>query len=67
MRNTKKRGRGRPPTGQAMPMFPLRIPAEMLGEVDAWVKREGLAISRPEALRQLIRTALDAKGKGRKG
>ncbi len=50
----KKRGRGRPATGR-MPMFPLRIQASLMNEVDGWVRKEGLEISRSEAVRRLVR------------
>jgi hypothetical protein len=63
MRNAKKRGRGRPPTGKAMPMFPLRIPVATLTAVDAWIREQGGKMSRSEALRRLIDIGL---GRGRK-
>jgi hypothetical protein len=47
----------RPATG-VTPMFPLRIPAEMLGEVDAWIRSQGLDISRSEAIRRLLAIGL---------
>jgi hypothetical protein len=61
----KKRKRGRPATGR-MPMFPLRIEASLMGEVDAWVRKEGLVISRSEALRRLVRAGLASMGRGGK-
>ena len=58
MRDTKKRGRGRPPTGKAMPMIPLRLSEPMLAEIDALAKAEG--VSRSEAIRLLLERALAA-------
>ena len=60
----KKRGRGRPATGR-MPMFPLRIEDSLMAEVDAWARKEGLEISRSEALRRLVRAGLTSMGRKR--
>ncbi len=60
----KKRGRGRPPTGR-MPMFPLRIQDSLIADVDAWMRQEGLEISRSEALRRLVRAGLTSMARKR--
>jgi metal-responsive CopG/Arc/MetJ family transcriptional regulator len=43
-----------------MPMFPLRIEDSLMTEVDTWMRKEGLEISRSEALRRLVRAGLTA-------
>jgi hypothetical protein len=65
-RNTKKRQkrRGRPPTGKALGMFPLRLSEETLAAVDAWIRDQGEGMSRSEALRRLIDIGLEQERKG---
>jgi hypothetical protein len=48
----KKRGRGRPATGKD-PLVALRLPSTMIGALDDWAQRNGIA-SRSEAIRELI-------------
>lgn len=39
----------------------VRLQPAALGELDAWRKRQGEKISRPEAIRRLLEAALRAK------
>jgi hypothetical protein len=50
----KKRGRGRPPTGKALPSITLRIGRDKLAEVDRWAKQQPDNPDRSEALRRLV-------------
>jgi Arc/MetJ-type ribon-helix-helix transcriptional regulator len=52
----KKRGRGRPATGKD-PLVGVRLPPEMIKQIDTWAKREGVA-SRSEAIRHLVEQSL---------
>jgi hypothetical protein len=63
-RNTEKRRRGRPATGQ-MPVFPLRLPDTVLDDVDDWIQKEGVKMSRSEAIRRLLALGLAATGRKR--
>jgi Ribbon-helix-helix protein, copG family len=51
----KKRGRGRPATGRD-PHIALRVPPEMLAEIDDWAQRNDL--SRSKAMRELMAIGL---------
>jgi hypothetical protein len=58
---TNKRGRGRPPVGSTP--INLRLPPDQLATLDAWISRQAGDVSRPEAVRQLLATALrDVQG-----
>lgn len=65
---TSKRPRGRPP-GQfpvgEQQMVHVRLPVEMIDEVDQTGKEDATVYSRNETIRQLIREALAAR-KGRR-
>jgi Arc/MetJ-type ribon-helix-helix transcriptional regulator len=52
----KKRRRGRPATGKD-PLVGVRLPPEMIKQIDTWAKREGVA-SRSEAIRRLVDQSL---------
>jgi hypothetical protein len=51
----KKKGRGRPATGQA-PHIALRMPAELFAHVDAWALSQ--ETGRSQAIRRLIEMGL---------
>jgi hypothetical protein len=52
----KKKRRGRPATGKD-PLYGVRIPDALMGDVDAW-KKENNSPSRSDALRRLIEIGL---------
>jgi hypothetical protein len=55
----KKIGRGRPETGIG-PAIGLRLYPELSADLDAWIERQPEPRpSRPEAIRRLLRKALD--------
>jgi len=62
---TKKRGRGRPPTTGIGTSINVRLHADGLGRLDAWIAKQGdPGLSRPEAIRRVLDQALplaDAK------
>jgi hypothetical protein len=55
----KKRGRGRPATGKD-PLYALRVPDELMQQVDHWGK-ENEARSRSEAIRRLLELGLSTQ------
>jgi Ribbon-helix-helix protein, copG family len=57
----KKRGPGRPSTGERDPTFSFRLAPEIVAKVDAWAKRQ--LINRSEAFRRLVELALEKRGK----
>jgi hypothetical protein len=58
----KKIGRGRPETGIG-PSIGLRLYPDLAAELDAWIEQQPEPRpSKPEAIRQLIKRGLDAKG-----
>ena len=58
---------GRPPsTGSGQP-FLVRMHARQIKALDGWIAMQGEAISRPEAIRRLVATSLEAARKGGKG
>jgi len=59
----KKRGRGRPATGSA-PIVPLRLPGELIDEIDTWAETHEAA-SRSSAIRSLIELGLQRSKKGK--
>ena len=52
--------RGRPATGQGIPVQVRLRPAE-LSQVDAWRQQQDGEPSRPEAIRRLVRKGLEAE------
>jgi hypothetical protein len=58
---TNKTGRGRPFVGSTP--INLRHPPEQLAALDAWIARQPDDPSRPEAVRQLLATALGLAGR----
>src|SRR5260370_32729427 len=61
--HTKKRGRGRPPTGRKYrETIPVRLTEEALTAVDGWIERQAEKPSRSEAIRRLVESGLKQKG-----
>jgi hypothetical protein len=58
----KKRGRGRPATGQD-PTLTVRLPAALRSAIETWAKQQKDRPSRSEAIRRLIEFALASKAK----
>jgi hypothetical protein len=58
----KKRGRGRPATGQD-PTLTVRLPMDLRFAIETWAKQQKDKPSRSEAIRRLIEFALAAKPK----
>jgi hypothetical protein len=57
--HTKKRGRGRPPTGRKYrETIPVRLTDEAVTAIDGWIERQGKPLSRSEAIRLLIERGL---------
>ena len=56
--NKSKRGRPHANTTGVM----VRVPPDDLASLDAWIAARGDNLSRPEAIRQLMRAALDQNG-----
>jgi Ribbon-helix-helix protein, copG family len=52
----KKRGRGRPPSGGRDPNLPVRVPKELVAEIEDWADKN--ETTRSEAIRRLIKLAL---------
>jgi Arc/MetJ-type ribon-helix-helix transcriptional regulator len=55
--NVRKSARGRPAVN-ATPIT-VRVPPEQLAKLDAWIAAQGSLISRPEAVRRILKEALD--------
>jgi hypothetical protein len=62
--SAKKRGRGRPRV-DATPVN-TRFPPDELDDLDAWMSKQDEELSRPEAVRRLVRQALAAAPAPRK-
>jgi hypothetical protein len=62
----KKRGRGRPATGQD-PHISLRLPVETVAAVDSWAAQQDDKPTRSEALRRLIDMSLQSGSRSRRG
>jgi hypothetical protein len=60
----KKRGRGRPATGQD-PTLTVRLPMDLRSSIETWAEQQKDKPSRSEAIRRLIELGLVAKGKNR--
>ena len=58
----KKRGRGRPATGQD-PTLTVRLPMDLRSAIETWAKQQRDKPSRSEAIRRLIEIALATKSK----
>jgi Arc/MetJ-type ribon-helix-helix transcriptional regulator len=61
----RKRGRGRPPTGQD-PVTAVRLSPALKSQIEDWAEQQPDNPSRSEAIRRLIKLALAAKGKQRR-
>jgi hypothetical protein len=61
----KKRGRGRPATGQD-PHVSLRLPVETIAEAEAWAAQQPDKPTRSEALRRLINLGLQDSPRGKR-
>ena len=53
IRQDKKRGPGRPATGQGLGVL-VRFPPGELAALDDWIARDGGLLSRPQATRRLV-------------
>jgi Arc/MetJ-type ribon-helix-helix transcriptional regulator len=60
----KKRGRGRPATGQD-PTLTVRLPIDLRSAIETWAKQQKDRPSRSEAIRRLIEIALATKPRNR--
>jgi hypothetical protein len=58
----KKRGRGRPATGQD-PTLTVRLPMDLRSAIETWAKQQKGKPSRSEAIRRLLEIALATKSK----
>ncbi len=54
--------RGPPATGKGMPIL-VRIQPALLANLDIWISKQDVRITRPEAIRRLIESALAVKAK----
>jgi hypothetical protein len=57
-----RKKRGPPPTGKGVPIL-VRLQPPLLADVDQWIGKQDIPLSRPEAIRRLIESALAAKSK----
>ena len=57
--DSKKRGRGRPPTTGIGQLIGARWPLPEISEIDRWRKAQPDSPPRAEAIRRLVRKALD--------
>jgi hypothetical protein len=57
----KPKKRGRPATGTD-PFIGVRLPPDLIKEIDVWAANATSVDSRSEAIRELIRLGLRAKG-----
>jgi hypothetical protein len=55
---TPKRGRGRPRTTGAGLTVGVRLHADLIGALDAWIASRTPAVSRPEAIRVILANGL---------
>jgi hypothetical protein len=51
--------------GKCAPLLGVRLPPDELVAVDGWLSKQKEPLSRPEAIRRLIRIALKKGGRGR--
>ena len=58
----KKRGRGRPATGQD-PTLTVRLPMDLRSAIETWANQQKDTPSRSEAIRRLIEAGLARKAK----
>jgi hypothetical protein len=54
--------RGPPATGKGMPIL-VRIQPPLLADLDAWISKQEVRFTRPEAIRRLIEFTLATKAK----
>jgi hypothetical protein len=54
--NIEKRTRGRPKT-DATPIM-VRVPPVLLSDLDAWIAKQEVAFTRPEAIRAILAATL---------
>ncbi|WP_088366663.1 ribbon-helix-helix protein, CopG family [Sphingomonas dokdonensis] len=54
-----RKRRGPAPTGKGEPVQ-VRLQPDQLAKLDAWIDRQEPRLSRPEAIRRLLATALNA-------
>jgi hypothetical protein len=57
--NRKKKRAGRPRVDAVL--IGVRVPPPGIAEIDAWIKKNGADLSRPEAIRRLVEIGLRAK------
>ena len=62
----KKRGRGRPATGQD-PTLTVRLPMDLRSAIETWAKQQEDRPSRSEAIRRLMEIALTVNTKKHTG
>jgi hypothetical protein len=55
--NVIKKGRGRPATGQGT-LIGVRLQPSHLKAIDAWIAKQSVPVTRPEAIRGMIETVL---------
>jgi hypothetical protein len=58
--NTKKRGRGRPPTTGKGTLVGVRLQDELLSDIDDFAEAQFNPLTRPEAIRLLVETGLES-------
>jgi len=71
MKTLERPGRGRPKKASAMEVLAVRMPPEILKEIDDYVELlqtelPGIAVSRADAVRQLVLEGLQAKTSSKK-
>lgn len=65
IRDIPKKKRGRPPTGGRREGVLVRLEPDQLEALDKWAAKQSDALSRPEAIRQLVEIGLKVKGNAR--
>jgi hypothetical protein len=55
--NVIKKGRGRPATGQGT-LIGVRLQPSQLKALDAWIDKQDVSLTRPEAIRAMMETML---------
>lgn len=64
VRQAKKRGPGRPATGQGL-QVQVRLPPDELADLDDWIERDGSLLTRPQAIRRLVASAIRQQTRNR--
>ena len=54
----KSRTRGRPRLGRKLLLIVVRLPPNELKALDRWIKADGALLSRQQAIRRILSTAL---------